>query len=98
MSEVVIDGKRYVAADSLGGEIKIIVLERGFVYVGQVKEELSHTVIHNARAIIRWGTTKHLGELTNGPLENTKLGDRCTINVKDSKIIHTIEVNQNAWK
>lgn len=53
----------------------IVVLDRGFVYVGQVTEQVDRLVIRNARNIRRYGTTKGLGELRNGPLENTVLDD-----------------------
>lgn len=97
MREIVVDGERYVrACDS--GPIKIVVLERGFVYVGRVDEEGDPVVtIHNARSLIRWGTKKHLGQLVNGPLAETSLGDACTIKVRTNQIIHMIEVSQDAW-
>ncbi len=96
--EVVIDGQRYVrACDS--GPIKIVVLERGFVYVGRVDEEGDPVIaIFGARNITRWGTTKHLGELVSGPLENTTLGDPCTVQCRIGQIIHMIEVEQNGWQ
>lgn len=53
----------------------IVVLDRGFVYVGQVAEQSDRLVIRNARNIRRWGTTRGLGELRNGPLQNTVLDD-----------------------
>ena len=97
MKEIVVDGERFVrACDS--GPIKIVVLERGFVYIGRVDEEGDPVVtIHGARSVIRWGTTKHLGELTIGPLPNTKLGDPCTVQCRVQQVIHMIEVSQDGW-
>lgn len=97
MKEVTIDGQRYVlACDS--GPIKIVVLERGFVYVGRVSEEGDPViVIHGARSIIRWGTSQHLGELVNGPLPDTKLGAVCTVQCRINQVIHMIEVHQDGW-
>ena len=98
MKEVVIDGERFVRVDDIGS-MKIVVLNRGFVYVGRVEEECEpYVTIHGAMAIIKWGTTKHLGELCNGPLPNTKLGDACTVQCHMSQVIHTIEVNENDWR
>ncbi len=96
-AEVVIDGERYVrACDS--GPIKIVVLERGFVYIGRVDVEGDPVVtIHGARSIVRWGTTNHLGQLVDGPLGNTKLGAPCTVQCRVGQIIHMIEVSQDAW-
>jgi hypothetical protein len=97
MKEIVIDGERFVrACDS--GPIKIVVLERGFVYVGRVDEEGDPVVtIHAARCIVKWGTSRHLGQLVAGPLSDSKLGDPCTVQCRSSQIIHMIEVDQNAW-
>jgi len=97
MKEVTINGRRFVAVEELG-EIKLVVLERGFVYVGRVSEAGGITTIRGARSIIRWGTTQHLGEIVNGPLENTKLGASCTVTARTTpQVLHTIEVSQEHW-
>ena len=95
--EIIVDGERFVrACDS--GVIKIVVLERGFVYVGRVDQESDPIItIHGARSLIRWGTTNHLGELVYGPKVNTKLGDPCTVQCRINQVIHMIEVSQNDW-
>jgi len=93
---VKIDGERYVKVTE-SGPVKIVVLDQGYVYVGRCETRTDELIIHYARCIIRWGTDKHLGQLIDGPLENTRLGDPCTVQVLHGKVIHTIEVNQNAW-
>ena len=101
MKEITVDGVRYAPVDD-SGEIKIVVLERGFVYVGRCSEVMDDggdkITIRDARSIIRWGTTEHLGELVDGPKENTKLGASCTVMARVQQVIHMIEVNQDAWK
>lgn len=52
---------------------KIVALDRGFVFVGTVSDEGENIRISNARNIRRWGTTKGLGELVDGPKPNTQL-------------------------
>lgn len=97
MREIVVDGIRYVPVQDFG-PIKIVVLERGFTYVGRVESDIADDVtIRGARSLIRWGTTEHLGQLADGPLPNTKLGASCTVQVRRCQIIHMIEVNQNGW-
>ena len=54
----------------------IVVLDRGFVYVGDVVIEPEWVRILNARNIRIWGTKNGLGELRNSPLPDTKL-DQC---------------------
>ena len=51
----------------------IVVLDRGFVYVGKVTVEGDWCLIEKAQNIRVWGTTKGLGELVNGPTNYTKL-------------------------
>lgn len=53
--------------------MRIVVLDRGFVYVGNVEEFPSRIVIRDASNIRIWGTTKGLGELVTGPTPNTKV-------------------------
>lgn len=95
MEKITVNGIEYVRAES--GDIKIVVLERGFVYIGRYSESGDVATIHDARCIVRWGTSKHLGELVNGPLPGTRLGAPCTIKARLGQIVHTVEVNQNEW-
>ena len=71
MKEITVDGVKFVEAGQGDSPIKIVVLEGGFVYVGYVRAEGKAMDIGPARCLIRWGTTGHLGELADGPLENT---------------------------
>lgn len=96
MKEVMVDGEKYVRAVDCG-EIKIVVFERGFVYVGRYHQDGDEVAIFNARSVIRWGTTGHLGQLAHGPQVNTKLGECCTVRARASQVIHTIEVSQDDW-
>lgn len=97
MKEIVVDGIKYIPMQDFG-PIKIVVLERGFVYVGRVESDIADDItIRGARSLIRWGTTEHLGQLVNGPLPNTKLGSSCTVQVRRGQVIHMIEVNNDAW-
>ena len=41
--------------------VQIVVLDRGFVYVGDVTVDADWVTIRNARNIRRWGTTRGLG-------------------------------------
>ena len=95
-NSVTIDGVEYIPK-SAAGNIKIIVLDRGFVYVGRVQELDDRIEVARARCIIRWGTTGHLGELFNGPLEGTKLGDYCSFTAYKSSVIHMINVSADMW-
>jgi hypothetical protein len=98
-----IDDVEYVRADTLDdakkyeGEIKIVVLDRGFVYIGRVEETDNFVVIRNASNIRVWGTSKGLGELVNGPLANTKLDKVGTVRAPNRALISLIDVEQSKW-
>jgi len=62
------------------GEKRIIVADRGWVFVGDCTDNEDGSVtIYNAKNIRRWGTSKGLGELVDGPLPNTKTDDYGTV-------------------
>ena len=85
---VTLNGIEYIRKDSIQkegviGDIRIIVADKGWVFVGFCKDEQDGSVtITNAKNIRRWGTTKGLGQLVNGPLSETKYDNygtvRCT--------------------
>lgn len=51
----------------------IIVLDRGFVYVGNVVRTGDSYTATECKNIRRWGTTKGLGELVGGSLPGTSV-------------------------
>ena len=53
----------------------IVILDRGFVYVGDVKIEGDFLTITKCRNIRYWGTKSGLGQLVNGPVPETKLDE-----------------------
>ena len=100
VSELVFDGITYVPKESqkFDGDIKIVVLQRGWVYIGKFERNGNDCKIHNAYNIRVWGTTKGLPELVNGPTKETKL-DKCEGIVEFDwlTVVHTIVVNKNKW-
>lgn len=80
-----IDEVEYVRKDSIKtpikiGEKRIIVADRGWVFVGDcVDNDDGSVTITNTKNIRRWGTKKGLGELSNGPLSNTTCDDYGTV-------------------
>lgn len=76
----------------------IVVVDRGFVYVGDVEMSDDWCVITNTNNIRRWGTTNGLGELAlNGPSEDTKLDPITTVRVPMHSVIHVIDTEQVKW-
>ena len=107
IQEVEINGIKYIRKDSVKesehknyeGDIKIVVLQRGWVYIGRFERTGNDCKLYNAYNIRVWGTTKGLPELVNGATSSTKL-DKCEGIVEFDwlTVIHTITVKSEAWK
>ena len=82
---------------NLAYPIQIVVLDRGFVYVGRCHMEGQTLIITSAVNIRRWGTTKGLGELVSGPTAKTELDAVGTVRAPERAIIHMIDVREDAW-
>jgi hypothetical protein len=101
-----IDEVKYIRADAqpdTKGDIKIVVADRGFVYVGYVEptaetSDAYFTVMKKAHNIRVWGTTKGLGELVSGPTSSTKLDKVGSIKIPNRAVISIIDVEQSKWK
>jgi len=101
--KVTINGKVYVLEGTQKqefiGDVKIVILQRGWVMVGRFEKNGSDCKLHNASVIRSWGTTKGLGELANGPTPSTKL-DPCggVVEFHELTVIATISCNPKYWK
>lgn len=79
-------------------EIKIVVLHRGWVVVGDYSVEGEEVVISNASVIRKWGTTKGLGELAlNGKLKDTILDDCGTVRANKLAVVMALDCQQDKW-
>ena len=76
----------------------IVVLDRGFVYVGNVEHNGAWCVITGARNIRYWGTERGLGQLAiDGPTDKTKLDDVGTVRVPAHAVVHLIDTEAELW-
>ncbi len=76
----------------------IVVLDRGFVYVGDTEIKEDWCIITNAQNIRYWGTSKGLGELVlNGPLKDTKLDMVGTVRAPMRAVISIIDTERTKW-
>jgi hypothetical protein len=104
INEITVNGVEYIRKDSVSnqkefdGDIKIVVLQRGWVYVGRFERIGNDCKLHNASCIRVWGTTKGLQELVNGATTSTKL-DKCegVVEFDWLTVVHTITVNKSKW-
>lgn len=78
----------------------IVVLDRGFVYVGDatITDDDRFVVIRDAMNIRVWGTTKGLGELAQcGPTKDTILDHVGTVKAPMRALISLIETKLIRW-
>lgn len=78
--------------------IKIVVVDRGWVFIGNVFKGSDSTLIKNAHVIRRWGTCEGLGELCiKGKLQNTILEKCLDVEIPLKSIIAFFDCDQEKW-
>lgn len=78
-------------------DVRIVVLQRGWVVVGEYARKDSEITVSKASVIRRWGTSKGLGELVNGPLENTVLDPCGTVRANVIGEVFTMDCEVSKW-
>ena len=79
-------------------DLKIVILDRGFVLVGNATVEGDWVTTTNASVVRRWGTTKGLGELAmNGPLPETKLDPIGVVRSPLRALIGLVDCEDAKW-
>jgi hypothetical protein len=80
-------------------DIKIVILQRGWVMVGEFCKVGSDCSLTNAAVIRYWGTSKGLGEIAeNGPIPKKTILDKCpTIRFHELTIVATIDCVGEKW-
>jgi hypothetical protein len=97
--EAAIGGQAASAPDHVHREgLNIVILDRGFVYVGDVSVEGDWLIISNAKNVRRWGTSQGLGELAaKGPQPETKLDMGGTIKAPLRAVIGLLKCEGASW-
>jgi hypothetical protein len=79
-------------------DVRIVVLQRGWVMVGRFEQQGAQCQLHGASVIRRWGTKKGLGELaTDGPLANTLLDPAGEVKFHELTVIATFACEVSKW-
>ena len=105
VNELSVNGVKYVPKDSIVekdiiSDIKIVVLQRGWIVVGRFERKDTQCKLHNASVIRSWGTTWGLGEIAeNGPTSITKL-DKCkgVVEFDYMTVVLTIDCEAKKWQ
>lgn len=96
-----IDNIQYVRADSVSvaaTKKQIVVLQRGWVVVGDVEKTPDEVKISNASVIRRWGTTQGLGELADKGVTSKTVLDKCSdVIVHPLSVVLYMNVNPKNW-
>lgn len=67
---------------------KIVIAQRGWVFVGDVTRTENEVVIEDASVVRRWGTTAGLGQLAaKGPTADTRLDPCPTVRIHPLAIV-----------
>ena len=104
VKEVEINGKVYVPKDSikenknLSKDVRICVLQRGWVTVGRYSKDGDECKLENASVIRIWGTSKGLGELVSGPISGKTTLDPCgTVRFNVLAVVATLDCEADKW-
>jgi hypothetical protein len=91
----------YVRADAMpktSGEVRIVILQRGWVMVGYYSQEGHDCKLEKAAVIREWGTTKGLPEIAvDGPTAKTILEKSPTVRFHELTVIATIDCVGEKW-
>lgn len=82
------------------GKIRIVVLQRGWIYVGRFFQSGSACWLENAACIRVWGTTKGLNELVSGPVSGKTVLDKTSKPVRfhELTVVFALDVEESSWE
>jgi len=71
---------------------QIVVIDNGFVHVGDCSISGGILSIDDCKNIRKWGTTRGLGELASGPTKQTQADECGTVMVPIARVVFFIAV------
>jgi len=96
-----LNGKKYVEVGSQepkNSDIKIVILQRGWVMIGRFSKKGDMCALENAHVIRLWGTTRGLGELAlEGKQTNTRLDKAGHVEFHILTVVASINCADNKW-
>lgn len=101
ITKIEVDGEVYIkegSGEPVSSDIKIVVLQRGWVMIGRYSKDGDTVTLENAHVIRQWGTTKGLGELAlEGKQSSTKLDKAGHVEFHILTVVATINCNDSKW-
>lgn len=99
--EIEVDGVTYVRKTSnepTNSNIKIVILQRGWIVIGRWSQTGDMCALDNAYVIRRWGTDKGVGQLAlEGKLTDTKLDKAGRVEFHQLTVVATINCDEKLW-
>lgn len=78
--------------------LQIAVLQRGWVFIGQISQIGDDYTLKNGACIRRWGTSKGLGQIANdGPTANTELEPVPELKFHEAGKILLVKAEDSKW-
>jgi hypothetical protein len=79
-------------------DVRILILQRGWVFVGKYKKVGTEVTLSDARCVRKWGTTRGLGEIAlGGPTTNTILDDGGTVRCHELVVVGSLDCVAEKW-
>jgi hypothetical protein len=79
--------------------IRIVILQRGWIFIGKLYQKGVDCRLENAYVIRRWGTSKGLGELASeGEKSETVLDYAGNVSFHKLTEVANLECNTKKWK
>ena len=104
MKTITINNEVYVAKKDIKGNQKatkkqIVILNRGWIVIGNYSEKGDECTLTEASVIRKWGTTQGLGELAKkGKLPDTVLDSCPNVHFHKMTMVARMDVNEEQWK
>lgn len=93
-----LEGDAPSSCASTNGEIRIVILQRGWIYVGRFYQDGVNCRLEDAKNVRNWGTTKGLGEIAlNGPTDATKLDESPTVKFHELTVVASLVCKADKW-
>lgn len=96
-----IEGEKYIkaAVAHADSEVKIVILQRGWIMVGRLERDGSDCKLHDASVIRKWGTSKGLGEIAQGGPKSSTTLDKCggTVEFDYLTVVAAISCEESKW-
>ena len=104
VNEITVNGVSYVVKGSqekeITGDIKIVILQRGWIMVGRFEKNGTDCKLHDASVIRSWGTTKGLGEIAKNGVTDKTILDKCygVVEFDYLTVVAMVACENNKWK